>query len=44
MTLRFMPTSSVYHHDLRNNAVDAQRTVFLMRGTDRSGRNDFRLR
>ena len=44
MTLRFMPTSSVYHHDLRNNEVDAQRTVFLMRGTDRSGRNDFRLR
>ena len=44
MTLRFMPTSSVYHHDLRNNAVDAGRTVFLMRGTDRSGRNDFRLR
>ena len=44
MTLRFMPTSSVYHHDLRNNAVDAQRTVFLLRGTDRSGHNDFRLR
>ena len=44
MTLRFMPTSSVYHHDLRSNAVDAQRTVFLVRGTDLSGRNDFRLR
>ena len=44
MTLRFMPTSSVYHHDLGKNAADAQRTVFLVRGTDRSGQNDFRLR
>ncbi|MDE0224896.1 MAG: hypothetical protein OXP28_07160 [Gammaproteobacteria bacterium] len=34
----------VYHLDLGNNATDARRTVFLMRGTDWSGHNDFRLR
>lgn len=51
MTLRFMPTTSVFdraraeqlHHDIgiRNHAV---RTLFLMRGGDPSGQNDFRLR
>ena len=28
MTLRFMPTTSVYHHDSGKHAADA-RTVFL---------------
>ena len=44
MTLRFMPTTSVYHRDLGKSPVDAQRPLFLMRGEDRSGKNDFRLR
>ena len=44
MTLRFMPATSVYHHDHGKYAADAQRTLFLMRGTDLSGQNDFRLR
>ncbi len=50
MTMRFMPTSSVYDHSIphRRNA-DAHlhmsnRSVFLMRGSDRSGQNDFALR
>lgn len=51
MTLRFMPTSSVYdrkvateiHH--RIGITDhSVRTLFLMRGADESGGNDFRLR
>ena len=50
MTLRYMPTSSVYRHD---QAVPSEnegplamsnRTVYLMRGTDQSGENDFRIR
>ena len=50
MTLRYMPTSSVYCHDQSTRfqrdgrLVMSQRTVFLMRGIDRSGKNDFRLR
>ena len=40
----FHATSSVYHHDLGNNGADAQRTVFLVRRTERSGHDDFRLR
>lgn len=46
MTLRFMPTSSVYRRDLESSApkVDTERTLFLMRGRDVSGENDFRVR
>ena len=50
MTLRYMPTSSVYRH---NEAADADpanpldmsnRTIYLMRGGDASGQNDFQMR
>ena len=52
MTLRFMPTTSVYRHALparssrsRGELLHmAQRTLYLMRGVDRSGQNDFRMR
>ncbi len=51
MTLRFMPTTSVLDRDLATklahelNVLDhADRTLFLMRGADRSGLNDFRVR
>jgi ectoine hydroxylase-related dioxygenase (phytanoyl-CoA dioxygenase family) len=52
MTLRFMPTSSVFDRDVaeamvrekRLNANHAARTLYLMRGGDLSGRNDFRVR
>lgn len=50
MTLRYMPTTSVYRHDLktkfkREGVLEmSQRTVYLMRGIDRSGENDFRIR
>ena len=52
MTLRFMPTTSVFDRELaRAQKRDkkllrdhADRTLFLMRGVDRSGRNDFRMR
>ena len=50
MTLRYMPTTSVYRHNLKlklksKGALDmSQRTVYLMRGVDRSGENDFRIR
>jgi ectoine hydroxylase-related dioxygenase (phytanoyl-CoA dioxygenase family) len=50
MTLRYMPTTSVYRHDLkmksrREGVLDmSQRTVYLMHGIDRSGENDFRMR
>lgn len=51
MTLRFMPTTSVYRRDLAAGGerraaqlAMAQRTLYLMRGTDRSGANDFRVR
>lgn len=51
MTLRFMPTTSVLDRDLATklahelNVLDhADRTLFLMRGADRSGLNDFRIR
>jgi ectoine hydroxylase-related dioxygenase (phytanoyl-CoA dioxygenase family) len=52
MTLRFMPTSSVFDRELagamfrekRLGANHAERTVYLMRGRDLSGRNDFRVR
>ena len=51
LTLRFMPTSSVFDREwssrmaLEKGLVDhAERTLFLMRGKDLSGENDFRLR
>ena len=50
MTLRFMPTTSVYRHDLptrssRGGPLNmSERTIYLMRGIDRSGQNDFRMR
>ena len=50
MTLRFMPTTSVYRHDItprtsHNGPLSmSERTVYLMRGADRSGQNDFRMR
>ena len=51
MTLRFMPTTSVFHRDIaRQQSKDfaladhSLRTLYLMSGVDRSGRNDFRLR
>lgn len=51
MTMRMMPTTSVYDRD-RARAMHAERggldlsqhSIFLLRGVDRSGRNDFRLR
>ena len=50
MTLRYMPTSSVYRHDdptrfERDGPLEmSNRTIYLMRGTDQSGQNDFRVR
>ena len=51
MTLRFMPTTSHFDRDLAQKQaremglVDhSSRTLWLMSGVDRSGRNDFRLR
>ena len=49
MTLRYMPTTSVYRRDLADARrggplAMSERTLYLMRGTDRSGENDFRVR
>lgn len=52
MTLRFMPTSSVFDRELADRHAaeknllisHSQRTLYLMRGRDLSGRNDFRMR
>ncbi len=51
MTLRIMPTSSVYDRDLahqrhkeRGGMSMAHHSLFLLRGQDKSGANDFRLR
>ena len=52
MTLRYMPTDSVFDRDLARRQVEekklsaghAERTLYLMRGGDKSGRNDFRVR
>lgn len=50
MTLRYMPTTSVYRHNHakaegKGTPLDlSNRTLFLMRGTDRSSENDFRVR
>ena len=51
MTMRMMPTTSLYDRD-RARAMHGERggqdmshhSIFLLRGEDRSGRNDFRLR
>jgi ectoine hydroxylase-related dioxygenase (phytanoyl-CoA dioxygenase family) len=51
MTLRFMPTTSVFDRELAHQlsektglADHSLRTLFLMRGSDRSGKNDFAMR
>ncbi|MEM7424079.1 MAG: phytanoyl-CoA dioxygenase family protein [Pseudomonadota bacterium] len=51
MTMRMMPTTSVYDRDLaeqrqkeRGGASMAHHSIFLLRGRDRSGQNDFRVR
>jgi ectoine hydroxylase-related dioxygenase (phytanoyl-CoA dioxygenase family) len=44
MTLRYMPTTSVYRRDLNKSPVDDKRPLFLMRGRDVCGANDFRIR
>ena len=49
MTLRYMPTTSTYRRDLADGRRGgplsmAERTLYLMRGVDRSGSNDFRIR
>ena len=51
MTLRFMPTTSYFDRDIARQqakefalADHSLRTLYLMSGIDRSGRNDFRLR
>ena len=51
MTLRFMPTTSYFDRDIARQqakefalADHSLRTLYLMSGVDRSGRNDFRLR
>ena len=49
MTLRYMPTSSVYQRDLADARrggplAMSERTLYLMRGKDQSGQNDFRIR
>ena len=51
MTLRLMPTTSVYDRDVAQAMYEERRgnnlalhSVFLMRGADRSGKNDFRIR
>jgi ectoine hydroxylase-related dioxygenase (phytanoyl-CoA dioxygenase family) len=50
MTLRFMPTTSAYLHNKstrfeREGPLHmSERTIYLMRGTDRCGQNDFRMR
>ena len=51
MTLRLMPTTSVFdrkiareQHESIGLVDHSVRTLFLMRGEDRSGKNDFRVR
>ena len=47
MTLRFMPTTSVYDRETEaagvKNSNRRPRPIFLLRGTDQSGENDFTL-
>ena len=47
----FMPTTSIFDRDLASRQASekglldhTERTLFLMRGTDLSGANDFRVR
>ncbi len=51
MTLRYMPLTSVFDRELAVSQAEnmgfkahQDRTLFLMRGTDQTGKNDFRLR
>ncbi len=50
MTLRYMPTSSIFDRELAREIASkttlghVDRTLFLMRGLDLSGKNDFRIR
>ena len=49
LTLRYMPTTSVFDRSLDTNGRDgrlamSERTLYLMRGTDQSKQNDFRVR
>ena len=49
MTLRYMPTTSVYDREIADTSRGGvlsmkERTLFLMRGQDRSRQNDFRVR
>jgi ectoine hydroxylase-related dioxygenase (phytanoyl-CoA dioxygenase family) len=51
MTLRFMPTTSVFDREIATELHDrigitdhSVRTLWLMRGADRSGQNDFLVR
>ena len=51
MTLRFMPTTSHFDRELAQrqhvemNLIDhGARTLYLMRGTDRCGRNDYAMK
>ena len=51
MTLRFMPTSSVFDRNLATDLYHrlgitdhSVRTLYPMRGRDQSGQNDFRVR
>ena len=48
MTLRYMPTTSRYRRDLAERRSGplamSERTLYLMRGADRCGANDFRMR
>jgi len=51
MTLRYMPLTSVFDRRLAVTQSKSmgfkaheERTLFLMRGTDQTGENDFRLR
>ena len=51
MTLRLMPTSSVYDRELavkrhaeRGGLDMSHHSIFLLRGRDQSGKNDFRVR
>jgi ectoine hydroxylase-related dioxygenase (phytanoyl-CoA dioxygenase family) len=51
ITLRFMPTTSYFDRELASRQAaelgvldHAERTLYLVRGVDRCGRNDFRFR
>ena len=43
MTMRFMPTSSIYHRNISSgytNSLDQKRPIYLLRGNDISEKND----